>query len=129
MKDGSKVHVDKKFTVRAVNKSVLQKDIEIANDLKGNKTEYDKATDAARANFEEKLTNANAANDNPTSQEDVDKAASELEQAMSDLIKSIKAASSKVKQPTTQIAVGRDRELYTKEEDNEKGKIEAAVRK
>lgn len=128
MKDGSKVHVDKKFTVRAVNKSVLQKDIEIANDLKGNKTEYDKATDAARANFEEKLTNANAANDNPTSQEDVDKAASELEQAMSDLIKSIKAASSKVKQPTTQIAVGRDRELYTKEEDNEKGKIEAAVR-
>ncbi len=128
MKDGSKVYVDKKFTVRAVDKSVLQQDINHANDLKGNETEYAKATDAARSAFEEKLANANTANDNPTSQEDVDKAASELEQAMSDLIKSIKSASSKVKQPTTQIAVGRDRELYTKEDDNEKGKIEAAVR-
>ncbi|KRL62553.1 LPXTG cell wall anchor domain-containing protein [Lactobacillus psittaci] len=128
MKDGSKVKVDKKFTVRAVDKSVLQKDIEHAGELQGNTEQYNRATTAAKTAFQAALTKANTANDNPTSQEDVDKAASELEQAMSDLIKSIKAASSKVKDPATKTPVGRGRDLYTKEDDNEKGKIEAAVK-
>ena len=128
MKDGSKVKVDKKFTVRAVDKSVLQKDIEHADELQGNTEQYNRATTAAKNAFQEALNKANTANNNPTSQEDVDKAASDLEQAMSDLIKSIKAASSKVKDPATKIAVGRGRDLYTKDDDNEKGKIEAAVK-
>ncbi|MCZ9648482.1 BspA family leucine-rich repeat surface protein, partial [Lactobacillus mulieris] len=119
--DGSSVTLTSNQTIKDVNKDELRQDIATADKLKADTTNYKKASDEARSNFEAALSDAKEKEAGKFSQADVDTSDANLKKAISALQTSINSASAN--NPATKTPVGRGRDVN----EDESSTIKAAV--
>lgn len=119
--DGSSVTLTPDQTIKDVNKDELRQDIATADKLQADTTNYQKASDEARSNFEKALADAKEKEAGKFSQADVDTSDANLKKAISALQTSINSASAN--NPSVKTPVGRGRDIN----DDEKNEIEKAV--
>ncbi|MCZ3696722.1 YSIRK-type signal peptide-containing protein, partial [Lactobacillus mulieris] len=119
--DGSSVTLTSNQTIKDVNKDELRQDIATADKVKADTTNYKKASDEARSNFEAALSDAKEKEAGKFSQADVDTSDANLKKAISALQTSINSASAN--NPATKTPVGRGRDVN----EDESATIKAAV--
>ena len=122
--DGSSVTLTPDQTIKDVNKDELRQDIATADNLKADTTNYNKASDSARENFEKALADAKEKEAGKFSQADVDTSDANLKKAISALQTSINSATAN--NPSVKTPVGRNRDVNEDESAAIKSAVEAA---